>query len=179
MGNLGTTAPTGSLILYHFFSTEKGKESWNDVLRHLIVQALEQSETVPQLALDLPKKKRSKTKVLPKELMDVLVDISKASPQMYIVLDGLDECRHLAELIKLVLKLKDTSAKILTTSRDLPDIRKHFTKFANLEVKVSRNDIDRYVAWRLQEGSEIEYDDLGDALKKEIASKIEQHVDGS
>ncbi|KAH0565278.1 hypothetical protein GP486_001328 [Trichoglossum hirsutum] len=179
MGNLGTTVPTDSLILYHFFSTERGKESWHDVLRHLIVQTLEQSKTKPQLAFDPPKKRHSKTKVLPKELADVLVDISKTSPRTYIVLDGLDECRHLAELIKLLLRLKDAPAKVLTTSRDLPDIRKHFAEFANLEVKVSRSDIDHYVAWRLQEGSEIEYGDFGDALKKEIASEIEQHVDGS
>ncbi|KAI8625612.1 ankyrin repeat-containing domain protein [Xylariaceae sp. FL1651] len=64
-------------------------------------------------------------------------------------------------------------------SRDLPDLRKLLQEYPEIEVRLDRDDILRYVDWRLCEEGEVQYDLLEGHLKEAIASKLFEHADGS
>jgi hypothetical protein len=178
--DLSTTSVDGSVIVYHFFSSDRKQESLQGVLRHLVVQALTQSPNVPPKALDLRKKKKhSNAEFVPKDLLDILVEIAKVSPNTYVILDGLDECMYLGKLVRHLPTLRNSLIKVLIASRDLPDIRKNFEDCPSLEVKASKYDIEHYVNVRLREDGEVDYELLEEDLKNEITSKIEKHADGS
>lgn len=180
LDDLATWAPKGAIIAYHFFRADDSEDSLQDFLRHLVFQGLSQrSEIIPE-ALEVRRlHTMSNIDPLPKDLVPVLVAICEASPAMYVVLDGLDECQYLAKLARHFSTLRLSGMKILITSRDLPDVRKHLEWCHQLEVRPERDDIFRYVNWRLREDAEVEYDLLGDKLKEELASKLFDHADGS
>jgi hypothetical protein len=187
LANLESEAANGSLILYHFFSADQAAEPWLDVLRHLIFQAVEQTETVPPLSLDPRKMKLSRTASSVKKLVDVLLEMSQAFRKTFIVLDGLDEYQHRLQIVELLPKLKRAGIKIVATSRNFDDIRKDWGKFPNVEIKASKGDIGRYVEWQFEDNSNVDWDyfepSVRDTLKKDlmkqISSTIEQFVNGS
>jgi len=112
------------------------------------------------------------------DLIDILCKISQMSPGSFIILDGLDEFADRKKLLTLLPKVVTSGVKILVTSRDLADIREHFTDFVSLEVKAEGVDIHRYVDWRLEEDSEI-YELFTEDVKQELTSKLEEYASGS
>ena len=195
VSDLTKSVPNGCIVAYHFFhsgrlehpgrpetgpatrKTDKNEESLQDLLCHLIFQSLGQSEKVVLEAAELYKNhKSSNLDLLPKDLVSALVAISKTCTAMYIVLDALDECQYLTKLARYLSTLTSSGIKILFTSRDIPDVRKHLGGYSQIEVKPDRNDILRYVDWRLREGEEVEYELLDDTLKNDIASALFEHA---
>jgi hypothetical protein len=123
--------------------------------------------------------KTSDNNLSPHDLVSLLISAFKRSPNMYIVLDGLDECPYWPKAKRYLATLRESGIKMFVTGRDLPNIKQHLEPICRVEVKASRDDIDHFVNWRLSEESVVEYDSLEDDFKKEISSRLSQHVDGS
>ncbi|PGH23688.1 hypothetical protein AJ80_02294 [Polytolypa hystricis UAMH7299] len=169
-----------AVITYHFFSCDRPKEPLLDALRHLVVQALSQAQSIPSQASDLWKRKsQSNADLIRKDLIEILISVANLMPHMFIVLDGLDECRYFNKLVHHISTLKKSGIKLLVTSRDLPHIKDHFLRDSNLEVRASKDDIHRYVNYRLEEDGKVRFDLIERRLKDQIATAIYKQVDGS
>ncbi|KAF1955877.1 hypothetical protein CC80DRAFT_446803 [Byssothecium circinans] len=180
LDDLKTSAPEGAVIVYHFFRANSSEDSLHELLRHFVFQGISQCSDIVLEAAEVRRRHTiSNTDPLPKDLVHILAAISKASPVMYVVLDGLDECQYLSKLAQHLSALRLIGMKILITSRDLPDVRKYLEGYPQIDVRPERDDILRYVEWRLREDGEVEYDLLADGLKEDIASRLFEHVDGS
>jgi len=168
-----------SAVAYHFFGAERCNETLDGFLRHLAVQLLDQDDTVPEDVVNLWKKgKSTNSSLLPDEIISIISSTVNNTSVAYAVLDGLDECPFLAKLAKLLPKLSKTGLKIFATSRDLPDIRKHLDTSSHVEISATRDDLARYIDWRLQEESEVDYDLMPQSFKSDLTSAVVNHVDG-
>jgi hypothetical protein len=177
---LRTSALKGAVIAYHSFRADNIEDSLQDLLRHLVFQGLSQCSDIVLEAAEVRRAHMiSNMDPLPKDLVYILAAISKASSVMYVVLDGLDECQYLPKLARHLSTLRHSGMKILITSRDLPDVRKYLEGCPQIDVRPDRDDILRYVNWRLREDGEVEYELLEDRFKEDISSRLFEHADGS
>ncbi|KAF9769166.1 hypothetical protein IL306_013427 [Fusarium sp. DS 682] len=173
--NIESSGELNAAISYHFFSSDRPKESFTNVLRHLIVQALHSCDPIPQEARHFQEKKQRD--LTTKDLIMVLKAIA-CSVTTYVILDGLDEFPFLNELLPFLLTLQGMGIRLFVTSRDLPKIRKLMGGFASLEVAATSQDLSTYVEHRLQHG-EIDLELVGEQLMSEIASAITNQAAGS
>ncbi|GAM40121.1 hypothetical protein TCE0_034r12223 [Talaromyces pinophilus] len=166
-------------VAYHFFSAERCNETLDGFLRRLALQLLDQDDTVPEDVVNLWKKgKSTNSSLLPDEIISIISSTVNNTSVAYAVLDGLDECPFLAKLAKLLPKLSKTGLKIFATSRDLSDIRKYFDKSSHVEISATKDDLEHYIDWRLQEESEVDYDLMPQSFKSDLTSAVVNHVDG-
>lgn len=178
--DLRTSRPDNSVVLYHCFDSDRPKESLKDAIQDLVFQAVTEARTLPPLAVELYKKKgHSNTDLPQKDLTDVLTAVIRSSEKAYVVLDGLDECTYSSKVVRLLPTLTGAGMKVLVTSRDLPDIRKHFENGPSLEARAPDDDMHRYIAWRLEEDAEVDYEYFGKQTKEDMIAKLINHVDGS
>lgn len=166
-------------MAYHFFR-DNHEESLQDVLRHIAYQLLSQPRAGSQVANDIFQRKKSRNaSLLLKDLVDVICDILSASDSVYLILDGLDEFPHFTKFLKHFPQFVATGAKVMVSSRDLPNIAAHMTNSTRVDARAGYQDTELYVLWRLQEESEIDEDLLTPDLKNKIVSKVVQQTDGS
>lgn len=113
------------------------------------------------------------------QLQDLVQALSSSCREhnvVYIIIDALDECESKSRnrLLNLLDELKKC-AKVFVTSRPYPDeIRKAFRCTPQIEIKAHSADLERYINGQI-EGSEI-IDDIGDAFRKQLVSKIVQNA---
>ena len=88
-----------------------------------------------------------------KKLYEMLNHCIEQVPNVYLVVDALDECRDRADLIKLLLSLKSSQAnlRLFLTSRDEKDIREMLSSLRELSITSDdiSGDIERYVCQTL------------------------------
>jgi hypothetical protein len=110
------------------------------------------------------------------ELSKALQDISSSLLRAFILIDALDECQvaYRPRLIKEVLSLQARCrVNLLMTSRFLPEITDNFDRSCWLEIRASREDVERYLEDHIQHSSR--------AIQKiqgEIKTAISDAVDG-
>jgi hypothetical protein len=180
LDDLDTSGPKGSVVVYHFFEAGNSEDSFQCLLRHLTSQGISQhGDTVPEAAEVYKTHTRKNIEPLPRDLVQILSTISKASSAMYVVLDGLDECQYLPKLARHLSTLTLAGVKILATSRDLSEVGKCVEGYSKVSVRPGDDEILSYVDWRLREEGEVEYGLFEDGLKKSIAEKLSGHSDGS
>lgn len=125
------------------------------------------------------KSKPSKAPVLLKELVKILCDIGSTSGRAYLILDGVDESRHYSKLLKHLPEFTAAGVRVLVSSRDLPTIQSLLSGAVMLDARAGESDIEAYVSWRLEEDSELNDGVFTAGLKKEICSKLVEHITGS
>jgi len=166
-------------VSYHFFRVSR-QESIADVLRHLVWQHLSQPTGFSELAGKLySKSKPTKAPVLLQELIKILCDIGSSSGRAYLILDGVDESRHYSKLLKHLPEFAAAGIRVLVSSRDLPAIQSLMSGALILDARAGESDVEAYVSWRLEEDSELDGGVFTAELKKEICSKLVEHITGS
>ncbi|KAI0401138.1 ankyrin repeat-containing domain protein [Xylaria palmicola] len=171
--------PKPTIVTYHFFVAESSVQV-ADSFRHLVYRALKQCDEQLPLATELYERYENFNATLPvQDIVRVLVAIAESGIRLFIVLDGLDECHSLPELIQYLPNLTESSIKVFTTSRDLPNIRRHLGKSLNIEIRATADDIRKYVDWRLHKHDVIEFGLFKGKLGDEIAENLSDHVNGS
>ena len=76
-------------------------------------------------------------------LLSIVQALVKNVDSMYLVIDALDECVEISLLSKLLIKvsnLKLNNVHILSTSRDLPEIRRSMGKIANICIPIGSSE---------------------------------------
>jgi hypothetical protein len=113
--------------------------------------------------------------------MNVLQSMIQDIPQVYIVLDALDECiqhEELMDMLELMAGWKAPNLHLLVTSRRNRVIEGSLEGFVDvqnqicLQSAVVDKDIQRYVQQRLSDDKGLSKWDKDDALRQEIESAL-------
>ena len=181
-------------VLYCFCHLELGQFSSSTVIRTLLVQALQQTESVipPDLLLlsEAPVESRIETADSVAKLWDLLHQIlEEADRDATVVIDGLDECRRNASPIIHLLKLQSFSSSssrckmiLLARSDDaLIDAFLNQRSEDKLQLRLNQDhtqqDITKFVSFRINSDQSV-MRRKPQAMKDEAISKISERSAG-
>ncbi|KAF2033016.1 ankyrin [Setomelanomma holmii] len=168
-----------TLVAHHFFKDSQ-EETLQDVLRHIAYQLLSQPTAVSQIAVNICEKKMVRNaSLVPKDLLDVICDVSSTSGRVYIILDGLDEFAQSAKLLKYLPQFVAAKAKVVISSCDLPSIATHMANAKLIDARAESHDIELYAQWRFEEDSDIDEVLLTDAFQRDVAVTVAEQCKGS
>lgn len=155
-------------------------------LEHLLAALLKQlagnTPTLPSSVKSLHDHcKSNKSRPTADELSTTLKSVASEYSQVFIIVDALDECSETnscrAKLLSSIFALQNQcEINIFATSRHIPDIEDSFIKSSKLEIRASKQDVQRYLAEHIS--------DLPNCVKRnpdlqdEIVSEIVEAVDG-
>jgi hypothetical protein len=110
-------------------------------------------------------------------LLGYLGSFSKVFDRLFLVVDGLDECRS-PHLLELLGKFNVDNVHLLVTSRDETDIREAFSNKPQMQMDrpAVDKDITVHIAYRMEKHPKLKK--LSLELKKEIKEKLFSKCDG-
>ncbi|KAI9864361.1 MAG: hypothetical protein M1813_003281 [Trichoglossum hirsutum] len=161
-------------IAYHYcdFQDERQQQTTESILRSLLRQMAERSESLPDEVLEMYN--LCKESLREPSVSELVISLT-AFTQGVILVDALDECRDKDRLISALKQLL-YSFKILLTSRPFTDVRKSLSCLS-LEIIAPELDIRHYVLTRLQRNEDL--DSLVTAgLRESIASQVLHRANG-
>jgi hypothetical protein len=173
----------GKVIAYFFFDfNDAQKQDPELMMRSLLCQLSQQSIKIPE-SLDALFFSCESGRRQPSlhALMNVLQSMIQDIPQVYIVLDALDECiqhEELMDMLELMAGWKAPNLHLLVTSRRNRVIEGSLEGFVDvqnqicLQSAVVDKDIQRYVQQRLSDDKGLSKWDKDDALRQEIESAL-------
>lgn len=152
---------TGIGIAYIYCDYGNALLTVSDLITSLLQQLFRQSPKIPGNLLKIYKSYTRETVHLGlEERSTFLRDVIESFSQVFIVVDGLDECPHretrnvrdelLDQLKELPLK-----TQLLFTSRDLPAIALKFAADQRLEIHASRHAIEGYLQARINNSKNL------------------------
>lgn len=173
-------------ILYFFFDfNDPSKQKVEDLLRSLILQLAAQCEsTVTFLQALYSENQAEPSKMAPqvRTWTEILLKLLRRQRDCYIIIDALDECTTLCELMEEVtflLKSAKSSIRWLFVSQPTIEISIRFEEypeysFAKVKIQTSAvdEDIRRYVRRRLETDARLR------SFPPSVKSKIIQVMDG-
>ncbi|KAK0705591.1 hypothetical protein B0H67DRAFT_498874, partial [Lasiosphaeris hirsuta] len=115
------------------------------------------------------------------EIQRTFQSVVAGYPRVFIVVDALDECqasdgcriRLLSELFNVQNRY---GVNVLVTSRFIPEIMYQFKGYIHLEIRATREDVERYVGGHLEQLRP--FVQRNQQLQGEIKTKISDAVDG-
>jgi Cdc6-like AAA superfamily ATPase len=170
----------GIAYLYCNFRRQYQQKA-EDLLSSLLKQLSEGRDSIPDSVKTLHDKHKVKqTRPSIDEISKSLQSVITLYSRVFIVVDALDECqvgdhrrRFLTELFHLETK---SGANLFATSRFIPEIVQNFCKSVSLEIRASKEDIERYLEGQMR--LLLSFDDWSLSLQHEIKTRISDVVDG-
>jgi len=152
-----------------------------DLLASLLKQLSGSRDSIPDSVKTLhDKHKKNQTRPSIDEISKSLQSVITLYSRIFIVVDALDECqagdsrkRFLTELFHLEAR---SGANLFATSRFIPEIVEMFGKSVSLEIRASKEDIERYLEGEMK--LLLSFDDWSLRLQREIKTRISDLVDG-
>jgi hypothetical protein len=122
------------------------------------------------------KHKGSSSTVSVDNLESIFEKVTSSIDEVYLVVDGLDECENREELLATLSSLpsynQSSSINLLVTSRPETDIDNAFSGKPRLQIDhLVRSDISAYISWRLAHDEKLKR--IKPDLKREIQEKLE------
>ena len=179
----------GSVVAYFFFDfNDEQKRDPEMMVRSLLCQLSQQSENIPASLDDLytscgSGKQQPSADALRRALQLTIEEL----PQVYIVLDALDECSQRAELmetLETVVGCKFKNLHLLVTSRREKDIESTLEEFVDNQSRVCLQstlvdpDIQRYVRQRLSTDKTLQKWKKDDDVRHEIEDVLRDGAHG-
>jgi hypothetical protein len=173
----------GKVIAYFFFDfNDVKKQDPEMMVRSLLCQLSQQSIKI-SASLDALFSSCESGQRQPSigALMDALQSMMRDLPQIYIVLDALDECTQrveLMEMVEMTVKWKVPNLHLLVTSRRERDIENSLEGCVDvqnsicLQSKVVDKDIQHYVRQRLSDDKVLSKWGKDIALRQEIETAL-------
>ena len=152
-----------------------------NLLASLLKQLLQEKQFIPKDLENLYEEHiRRGTRPTHDEVFNLLqVSISRYS-RVYIVIDALDECSESGgrprELLSMVRNLTATAISLMVTSRFIPTIAQHFEQDIQVEIRASKEDVQRYLCGRMEQLSSCVR--KSEELRATITQAIVDRVDG-
>ena len=150
------------LAPFYFTFTDRGKQSYEAMLRSLIAQLGLQEPGLPVLQEKHDQRHKLKGELNVQSIESILLVILATFDTVFVVLDALDECPEegnaRSKLFDGLEYLVNEAAnlKIFMTSRDIPDIRDCMVRFPAERLPIMTSAVDRdiksYVALQLSQG---------------------------
>ncbi|EUC45214.1 hypothetical protein COCMIDRAFT_36994 [Bipolaris oryzae ATCC 44560] len=167
-----------ALAFFYFDFNDIQKQDAERMLRSVVVQLLEESAEIP-LSLDALFSSHNNGKRPPafNSLLEVARDLIVQFPQVYIVLDALDECTQWSELMKMletIASWKLPNLHLIMTSREEPDIKSALTDLVDsqnsicIQSDLVDRDIQLYIRQRLSNDKSLVKWKKDPALQQEI-----------
>ncbi|EMD87232.1 hypothetical protein COCC4DRAFT_150871 [Bipolaris maydis ATCC 48331] len=156
----------GYAVAYFYFDfNDIQKQNAERMLRSLVVQLLQKSVDIPS-SLDALFSSHDNGKRPPAldSLLKVARDLIEHFPQVYIVLDALDECNQWSELMEMLETIASweiPNLHLIMTSRAEPDIKSTLTSFVDpqnsicLQSNIVDRDIQLYIRQRLSDDKDL------------------------
>lgn len=94
------------------------------------------------------------------------------------IIDALDECDNRRQLVQLFFSLTKAGAKVLVTSRTIPDLAEAFKACGQLEIRASDIDLKAYILYQLDQLDEDLKDCLPVGLRASLCSTILERSSG-
>src|SRR5947207_12922872 len=138
------------------------------MIKQLIVQSLTAGSCQPNHIMSKFKEGVSRTA---ESLLSTVEWISRYLGDVYVVIDGLDECAKREVLLSMLERISVKNMKLFITSRPENDIMEMFRGKPCLNMNgYNSNDIMKYVQWELH--NELRLACIKPALKQEITNKF-------
>jgi len=170
-------------IAYIYFNfRRKDEQKIEDLLASLLKQLAESQPSLPSPVKELFDQHKPKvTRPSVDELSRSLQSVTKLYSQVFIVVDGLDECQNSnrcrSKFLSSIFDLQvQTRAKLFATSRPNLDIEKEFKECLSLEILASDEDIKRYLNSNMSQLPGCVMRKPG--LKEQITTEITEAVKG-
>ena len=119
----------------------------------------------------------------PEQLRDVILEVSNSLENVFIIVDGLDECsdaRPVVDILKSLTGSVKTNTKLLFASRDERAIRDRLQKeYVEVSIAARSEDLKRYVLAEVQ--TRMDQDRLRirqNELKEHIVERLVEKADG-
>ncbi|KAH6989117.1 hypothetical protein BKA56DRAFT_710473 [Ilyonectria sp. MPI-CAGE-AT-0026] len=150
-------------IYCHF--RRQNQQSADDLFANLLKQLADGRRSLPESYKD--QRKRPPLD----EILNTL--------QVFIIVDALDECQttsrksFLLEIFALQAKCR---ANIFVTSRPIPEVTEKFKGLKSLEIRASKEDVERYLEGHI--GQLSVFDEWSQRLRDEVKTRILDAVDG-
>lgn len=157
-------------VLYHYFDfrAESRYHRGVAVVRNLLRQLLEQDDHLPESILSLHEKSRqAELELTDKVWIDTFCSMISSSPQVFIMIDGFDECPDRLSLSRFLRSLKHTGAKLYIAGRSPIDVAFDFLGHHNIEMLAPKSDLITYIQSRLEAD-----EDLGSLLAKSLMDEF-------
>jgi hypothetical protein len=141
-------------IAYIYCTYRQQNQTAVNLISSLLKQLIQQQPAISDNILDLYRHHHSRQTHPPlNEYSRLLQAEASHFSKVFIVIDALDECSEdgrirehfLAEVQKLLPK-----ARLLVTSRNIPNIERNFEGAARLEILAKDKDIERYLESRIE-----------------------------
>ncbi|KAK6523104.1 hypothetical protein TWF694_006002 [Orbilia ellipsospora] len=171
----------GIAYLYCNFRRQDEQKA-EDLVASLLKQLAQRLSPFPECVKSLYDYHRKRS-TLPHldEVSGILQSVACLFSRVFLVIDALDECREagscranfLAEIFSLQAKSR---TGLLVTSRFVPEVVKIFTGSTTLEVRASKEDVQRYVSGHL--GQLRPFVAKNRQLQEEIKTSVSEAVDG-
>ncbi|UKZ88775.1 uncharacterized protein TrAFT101_004511 [Trichoderma asperellum] len=175
----------GTGIAYVYCDYSNTLLTVRNFIASLLQQLFRQSPKVPDSLLEIYKSYTTKTvRFSLGEYSTYLRDVIETFSEVFVVVDGLDECPHreiddirdefLDQLKGLPLK-----TQLLFTSRDLPAIAKNFAADQRLDIHASRHAIEGYLQARIKSSKNLSRHILRKpSLQEAVVETVAQKADG-
>ncbi|EUC46574.1 hypothetical protein COCMIDRAFT_65909, partial [Bipolaris oryzae ATCC 44560] len=171
----------GIAYIYCNFKRQN-EQTLEDLLASVLKQLVQARSSLPQTVRSLHDRYRSmKARPSIDDISMALHSVAAEFSRVFILVDALDECRVndscRAKLLSQLSQLQTScGANLFATSRFIPDITSRFERDTWLEIRASKQDMDRYVEGHIHQLPRFVGRDSD--LKQEISSEIVKAVDG-
>ena len=183
---LKSSAQDGEVLAYFYCDFRNDRStSAAEVMRSLLSQLLQQFDSHIADPGDLiDELAKEKGKRVSTSATNVACDVSRAakhfSRQPFLVLDALDECKDIEELLDALMELDKGGIRLFVTSRPLQVIRDRFSDLPSIDMDTMKYevsvDIRLHVKRELDSHRRLRIMDAG--LKKEIYFVLCEKADG-
>ncbi|CAG8977987.1 hypothetical protein HYALB_00001869, partial [Hymenoscyphus albidus] len=175
------TPEEAALAYFYFDFNESQKGKADSLIRSLVAQLYGQASHTPA-GLEKLFNEFQNTSFQPPlaSLVQVLSQIITCFPKVYIIIDALDECEELDEILdilRVVQGWKENRLHTIVTSRDLVDIRNSLSQVVTdtlcVETSNIGQDISIYIAERLEVDSRLVRwpPEIRDMIRKTLMDK--------
>jgi Cdc6-like AAA superfamily ATPase len=179
----------GKVTAYFFFDFTDPKKQNTDIMVRSLISQLTHRVTKVSAPLEtlFSSCGNGETRPSPDSIMEVLREMISEFPQVFIILDALDECADRKELLDVIQRIQSwnlDNLHILTTSRKERDIDDSFrssldqSKMINLQNKQVDLDIQSYIHQRLQTDQTLEKWRKDDSILREIETTLIKGANG-
>jgi len=174
--------PTTGIAYIYFNFRRQYEQKPEDLLSNLLKQLLRGQASMPESIKTLYERhSRKQTRPSLGEVATELHSVVANYLRTFIIIDALDECQVASggreKFLTGISNLRGkTKANLFLTSRHIPEIEEEFGGSVSLEIRASRNDVQRYLEGHMSQLPEFVSRDVG--LREEISTGIAQAIDG-
>lgn len=173
-------ATTGIAYVYCNFR-RKDEQKIDNLLASLLKQLSQGQFSLPRIVQDLYGRCNKHTRPSLDEISRTLQSVAKSYSRIFVIVDALDECqvsdgcrkKFLSELFNLQTSC---GANVFATSRFVPETTRIFDGSMSLEIRASKDDVERYLKAHIWELPTFVQENR--QLQEEIKTGISEAVDG-